>query len=82
MNQRRIGDIFLGVTMVLIGIAPLGLTLTGRGHLIAGYGFDVISGTINTVLVVVFIVCGLVLAVAGANVVRNGRSESDSSSLY
>ncbi|WP_251341799.1 hypothetical protein [Haloplanus halophilus] len=82
MNQRRIGDIFLGVTMILIGIAPLGLALTGREHLIAGYGVDVISGTLNTVLVVVFIVCGLVLAVAGANVVKNGRSESESSSLY
>lgn len=82
MNQRRIGDILLGVTMVLIGIAPLGLALTGRGNLIVGYGFDGISGTLTTVLVVVFIVCGSVLAVAGANVVKNGRSESERSSLY
>ena len=82
MNQRRIGDVFLGVTMVLIGIAPLGLTLTGRGHLMAGYGFGGISGNLNTVLVLVFILCGLFLAVSGANIIRNGRSESDTTSLY
>ena len=82
MDQRRIGDIFLGMTMVLVGIAPLGLALTGRGHLIADYGFGAISGNLNTLLVVVFIVCGLILAVSGVNVVRNGRSESDTTSLY
>lgn len=80
MNQRRIGDILLDVTAILIGITPLGLVLTGRGHLIAGY--DVISGTLNTVLVVVLIFCGLIFAVAGANAVINGRSESESHSLY
>jgi hypothetical protein len=82
MNQKRIGDIFLGVTMVVIGIAPLGFALTGRGYLTAGYGLGSLSGGLNTLLVVIFIVCGLVLAVAGVNVVRNGRSETDTTSLY
>ena len=82
MNQRRIGDIFLGVTMAVIGVVPLGLALTGRGHLIAGYGFGATSETLDTLVVVICISCGLVLAVAGVNVVRNGRSESDTASLY
>jgi hypothetical protein len=82
MNQRRIGDIFLGVTMIVIGIIPLGLALTGQGQLMAGYGSGALSRNLDTLLVVVFVVCGLVLAVAGINVVRNGRSETDTTSLY
>ncbi|MGQ3331054.1 hypothetical protein [Halorubrum sp. FL23] len=82
MNQRRIGDIFFGVTMVLIGVAPLGFALIGWGDLMAGNGFGAISGDLKTLLGVVFIAFGLVLAVAGVNVVRNGRSESDTPSLY
>jgi hypothetical protein len=82
MNQRRIGDVFLGVTMVLIGVAPLGFALTGWGGLMADNRFSAISGNLKTLLGVVFIVSGLVLAVTGVNVVRNGRSESDTPSLY
>ena len=82
MNQRRIGDVFLGVTMVLIGVAPLGFALTGWGDLTAGNGFSAISGNLKTLVGMVSIVFGLVLATAGVNVVRNGRSESDTHSLY
>ncbi|WP_313692325.1 hypothetical protein [Halorarum halobium] len=82
VNQRRIGDVLLGVTMILIGGVPLGLTLTGRGHLMAGDGFGALSGTLNTLLVVGFVVCGLVVAAAGVIVVRNGRSGSETTSLH
>ena len=83
MKRDRIRDIILGTTMTLIGIVPIGLIATGRGWLmVEGMGLQNISRNFSIVLIAAFTFCGLVLAVAGFKVVRYGRSESDTTSLY
>ena len=81
MNRERIGDVVLGVTMVLLGTVPAGLVATGRAELLVA-GDTFIPPPLGTVLVAFFTLCGLVLAAAGVNVLRHGRSDSDSGSLY
>ncbi|MFC6723272.1 hypothetical protein ACFQE1_02455 [Halobium palmae] len=82
-DEERVGDIVLGVTMVLIGVTPVGLIATGQVELVvAGYGLGTDSETLNTALISVFTLCGLVLTVAGYNVAKYGRSESTPPSLY
>lgn len=67
--------------MVLLGTVPAGLVATGRAELlVAGDAF--VPAALGTVLVAFFALCGLVLAAAGVNVLRHGRADSGSRSLY
>lgn len=81
MDRGRIGDVVLGVTMVLLGAAPLELVVTGRTELVAaGCGLGGFPRNLSTIFAITSTVCGLISAVAGINVVRYGGS--DSTSLY
>ncbi len=69
--------------MVPIGVIPLGFVATGRAQLVvAGYSLGASSGFLGTALIAIFTLCGLILAAAGVNVVRDGRPESNSTSLH
>jgi hypothetical protein len=77
MNHERVGDVVLGTTMILIGIAPLVLILTGSTQ-----PFGTLSENLNAALLFAFQLFGLILVAAGFVTIKNGRAESNSTSLY
>ena len=67
--------------MVRLGAVPAGLLATGRAELlIAGDGG--VPAALSTAVVAFFTLSGVVLAAAGANVLRHGQSESGSRSFF
>lgn len=77
MNYERVGDVTLGVTMILIGISPLVLILTGGTQ-----PFGTLSENLNMTLLFAFQLFGLILVAAGFITIKNGRAESNSTSLF
>ncbi|MFC4451487.1 hypothetical protein [Halorussus aquaticus] len=83
MDRGRIGDIILGVAMVLLGVAPVGLVVTGRTQLVvASYGPGGFPENLTAIFTLISAVCGLILAVGGINVMRGESSDATSPSLY
>ncbi len=83
MNRERIGDVVLGVTAISIGAVPLGLVATGRTELVvSGYGLGTLGGTLDAILGGVLALCGSVLVASGLFVIRYGRTDRNSTTIY
>ncbi|MFC7068277.1 hypothetical protein [Halobaculum lipolyticum] len=78
MDRDRLADVALGAAMIAIGSAPAVAAAVGAAPPEAGG----LVRSLPTPVAVVVILCGLVLAVGGAFVIRYGRSRTATTGLY